>query len=360
MKNFIEKTYNIMWSKNHPVSIVHFVTNKCNARCPHCFIDFKNPIEQKSFMPLEDIEQLSKTMGNQLMNVSLTGGEPFLRKDLIDIARLYYKNTLIDSLVISTHGGMSRQIIKMAQIIAKEFPDRKLIFSISVDHFPEKHNHYRRIKNLFENALFTYEKLNQMKANILVNIAITVSPENRKIVLKLYDYLKSVGVESVTAILVRDEGVYKTPVEMKKELIAAYSQLNNKIHRDLKNDVIKGYNPNIYLGRMINKKNQIMNKNIQVTYINNEFISPCRSGALFGVLYPNGDVYPCEILGNKKMGNVYEHSLNFLNLWDTQAAQEIRKWVVQSKCRCTYECAWNWNILGNRQYLPQMVKSFLF
>ena len=29
--------------KKEPISLIHFVTNRCNARCKHCFIDFDHP-----------------------------------------------------------------------------------------------------------------------------------------------------------------------------------------------------------------------------------------------------------------------------------------------------------------------------
>ena len=34
---------NVYLTKKEPVSIVHFITNRCNARCSFCFIDFDNP-----------------------------------------------------------------------------------------------------------------------------------------------------------------------------------------------------------------------------------------------------------------------------------------------------------------------------
>ena len=34
---------NVYLKKREPVSIVHFLTNRCNARCSFCFIDFEDP-----------------------------------------------------------------------------------------------------------------------------------------------------------------------------------------------------------------------------------------------------------------------------------------------------------------------------
>ena len=53
--NLIRVLKNINFTKNEPISVVHFLTNRCNARCPFCFIDFDNP---KTFQGELTIDQL--------------------------------------------------------------------------------------------------------------------------------------------------------------------------------------------------------------------------------------------------------------------------------------------------------------
>ena len=89
---------NINFVKNEPLSIVHFLTNRCNARCSFCFIDFDDPETFKGELSLHEIDKLTKSFGKSLLNVNLTGGEPFARKDIIDNfswSRII-KNTLND------------------------------------------------------------------------------------------------------------------------------------------------------------------------------------------------------------------------------------------------------------------------
>ena len=86
---------NINFVKNEPVSIVHFLTNRCNARCSFCFIDFDDPKTFQGELTLDEIDKLTKSFGKSLLNVNLTGGEPFARKDIIDIAKLYIMNSTV-------------------------------------------------------------------------------------------------------------------------------------------------------------------------------------------------------------------------------------------------------------------------
>ena len=109
---------NLYFSKNQPISLVHFVTNRCNARCSFCFIDFDNPKTFEGELSLDEIEELTKNLGDSILNVNLTGGEPFARKDLIEIAKAYLKNSTIQSIYITTNASLPERIKNFAEEIS--------------------------------------------------------------------------------------------------------------------------------------------------------------------------------------------------------------------------------------------------
>src|SRR5690349_11887398 len=74
---FIVKTE--IWGKNKPIDAVIAVTYKCNSKCIMCNIWKEQPQNELSS---HDFLKLPKT----LKDINITGGEPFLRKDLVDIA----------------------------------------------------------------------------------------------------------------------------------------------------------------------------------------------------------------------------------------------------------------------------------
>ena len=126
----IKKSFNLLANnhiyKKYPISLVHFVTNRCNARCSFCFIDFDNPDTFKG-LSLPKIEKLSKTFGNSLQNINLTGGEPFARKELIDILYLY-KKFKIQSIFITSNGSLPDRIEEYLKKLTPKYPDNKFIF----------------------------------------------------------------------------------------------------------------------------------------------------------------------------------------------------------------------------------------
>ena len=143
--NFVRVVKNIFFTKNEPVSIVHFLTNRCNARCSFCFIDFDDPNTFKGELTLDQIEKLTKSFGKSLLNVNLTGGEPFARKDITDIAKLYIQNSTVQSIYVTTNASLPDRIESFAKEITKFKDDIELTFHISIDDFPEKHNFLLKI-----------------------------------------------------------------------------------------------------------------------------------------------------------------------------------------------------------------------
>ena len=197
LKNNLRFAYNNFIQKKYPISLIHFVTMRCNARCSFCFIDFDNPETFKNELTLNEISKLSLNLGRSLKNINITGGEPFARKDISEIMDIYFSNTSIDSIFITSNGSLPERIEKLISFKEKKFKDKKLIFSYSLDDYPEKHNKVRKIKNLFETCIESYNLSKNFSNNVFGNVSITVSQENYENVVDIYNYLKSIGISSI-------------------------------------------------------------------------------------------------------------------------------------------------------------------
>ena len=353
---------NLYIDRRYPISLIQFVTNRCNARCAFCFIDFDDPNINKGELSLSEIERLSLTMGPHLKNINLTGGEPFARKDLLDIARTWFRNTEIESIFITCNGSLPDRVERFTRTLSAEFPDRQILFSLSIDALNEKHDNIRKLPRLFDNCLQTYRMLRdlgRMGANVMANIAITVSPDNYTSALDTYEALTGEhGVTAMTCTAVREAGVFKLPAEQKQGILDTYRALTQRIRDDLASGRIQGYDRSSPLGRMINRKNDLMTGIIADTYMDHQFVTPCQAGSLLAVMAADGTVSPCEVL-SWPLGNVRDFDLDFMALWDSAETAKLRQWRNDTKCACTYECAWSYNILGSPKYLPALLKAAL-
>lgn len=345
----------LTWSE--PVSLVHFISLRCNARCKHCFIDFDDPETYKGEMTLNEIREMTKHLGKSLINANLTGGEPFLRRDIYEIAEAYFKNAGVQSIYITTNG--------MFTGFTKEFIDKflasgikgKIMFAISIDNFEEGHDENRRVKGLFRNAMETYKLIKGYNdKNILADIALTVTHHNHDKVVDLYHHLKKeYGVDAFTASAMRAEGIIKSiNPDTKAAIDKAYRELTDLIRDDLIGKKTAGFRESLQ-GRIMNSKNLIAFKTLQKVYKKPQYISHCPAAALFGVIYSNGDVYPCEVLERWKLGNLRDYKMNFMDLWRNQKTEECKKFIKDTDCNCSYECAWSINIIANLRYIPQLL-----
>ncbi|MBI2608962.1 MAG: GTP 3',8-cyclase MoaA [Deltaproteobacteria bacterium] len=83
------------------------VTDKCNFQCFYCRPSlFKQEfVPDHSYLTVADIEKLFIVLGRLgIRKVKLTGGEPLLRKDIVDIVRVLRDNSYIQDISLITNG----------------------------------------------------------------------------------------------------------------------------------------------------------------------------------------------------------------------------------------------------------------
>lgn len=110
------------------------VTNKCNLRCKHCyFFEQDVELELKSDQWFEKLVEMKAKKQIPFLQCTWVGGEPLLRKDLIDKGRKLFKyNTVV------TNGSFP-------------IPDWKEVnFYVSIDGDEERHDLVRNKQGLYK------------------------------------------------------------------------------------------------------------------------------------------------------------------------------------------------------------------
>lgn len=336
--------------RKQPIYLIHFVTERCNARCPHCFVDFK---DGKDELSLEEIEKLSLTSGNCLRNVALTGGEPFIRQDLFEIADIWFSNSTAQTISITTNGSMPAQTEQFCQKASKK--DIPVFFLFSYDFIGEKHSEYRRLKDLHKNVVESYRIVQKYSPKMNALFQLTVSENNCESAMDTYNYMKNeLGINNINCSLVRGKAIDNAPNDVRKNVIKAYKEFQTAIDKDVENKVLKGYTNNSLTSILLNAKNRMLWKYIVKEFEERKYISPCRAGELLGIIYSNGNIFPCEML-NDGFGNLKDFDYDFLKCWNSKTAENIRKTIKETHCHCTYECAWLLNIFSTFKYYPDLL-----
>ena len=87
--NLKEKIYQKYLNTNRPFAALFEVTQRCMCQCIHCYLADQN-INELDIHEISDLFEQLKNIG--VINLGITGGEPFLRTDLVDILKLTYKH----------------------------------------------------------------------------------------------------------------------------------------------------------------------------------------------------------------------------------------------------------------------------
>ncbi len=350
---------NLLVSRNHPATLVHFVTERCNARCPFCFVDLSASSSCAEELSLQEIALITKNLPQTLMNVNITGGEPFVRNDITDIADLYLTNSSAQSLFISTNGFFTSRIVQFCETIHDRHPEKSIFFSLSINQIGNKHDLLTSVNGMFANSIATFAAIKAFRPFINPIVSVTISPQNWRDAVDLYDHLISKQqVDAIQIIMARSAGVFKVPLNELDEMTRIYKNLSEKITQDTASGLLLEYGRDSMRGRILNIKNVLSREQVAAQLREARPFSPCQAGSLFGVITADGTVYPCEIL-DRPFGNLRHADYDLKKLWRNESAKETRRWMKATKCSCTYECAISVNILSDCTFYLRNIVQYI-
>ena len=154
------------------------INNECNLNCKHCRVSEKNDNEKMSLNEAKNL--LAQCWYNGITMLNLSGGEPFLRKDIFDI--LDYAGKFED-IVITTNGTLLNE-----NKCKKLSTYNNIKLSISLDGLEETHDKFRRRKGAFKKVIDTLPLLNKYNSfdEILVeDVAIEKNEDNKILNVKI-------------------------------------------------------------------------------------------------------------------------------------------------------------------------------
>ena len=358
----------MLWKRGQlPVYLVYFITDACNAKCKHCLLaDGAHPgweepsmVYRKQELSLEEIDKLTASMGKgSLMFLLPTGGEPFLRKDIGEIIKIFHKNTGVRNVGIPTNGSTTARTVSIVKDLCETCPDLDLHIDVSIDGVGALHDEIRVFPGLFRRTIETYKALREIEKhhpNFSVQVETTVSKHNEDVLIENYEWLReNLDVDTVFTLLTR--GAPKEPVSKFFD-VEKYEQYADHMEREYKAGALSGYD-HFPFADFINAKRIVRHRLIAKVVRTNQYQIPCYAGNLGGALFANGDVYPCELLIDRKLGNVRDAGYDFRKIWFSAEAEKSRRFIRESKCFCTYECFLTINILFNPRMMPTVLKEW--
>jgi MoaA/NifB/PqqE/SkfB family radical SAM enzyme len=281
------------------------VTYRCNARCNMCDC-FHYPTRPEEEIPLSTLEKLP-----HMTFANITGGEPFIRKDIEDIVDSVREKS--DRVVISSNGFFADRILSL-------FKNRRDIgIRLSIEGLQAANDRIRGLKDGFDRGLRTLLALADMGVKD-IGFGMTVQEMNAGDLVHLYNLSALLGMEFATATLHNSFYFRKTDnVLVDKELVArAFESLINKL--------LMSKSPKKWFRAYFNHG--------LINYIYGQpRLLRCEMGRNGFFLDPYGDVLPCNGMNEKmSMGNLNDSTWD--EIWSSPRADDVRRSVKQCPKNC--------------------------
>ena len=113
--------------------LIFYVTNRCNFRCKFCF--YSAEIEKglkPNEMTVDEIRRMADKIG-PLLQLSLTGGEPFIRQEFAEITRILLDRTGARYVTIPTNASVTERMVRYLEELLPAYPDTYFRLSISLE-----------------------------------------------------------------------------------------------------------------------------------------------------------------------------------------------------------------------------------
>jgi MoaA/NifB/PqqE/SkfB family radical SAM enzyme len=311
-------------------------------------------------LSLAEIESIYKQLP-RLDAVRLTGGEPFVRKDLPQILELAQQHLKPLGVHITTNGFLTDRIVELCENRSKK---NILQLMVSLDGVEDKHNFIRGNTNAFRCAWDTLSALaparKRLKLDLVVNQTI-VDHHGVEQYRLLRERLKTLGIRHQAVVAYSSSATYnlerdKNLAPEQTERYTTFGEFSQRDFRDLfsemQSDLAKlpwwsRFAKEYYLDG-IRQRLERDGGSIQRTN------PKCVALTAHLRIFPNGDIPTCQF-NSRVIGNLRQSS--FADVWNRECSKEQRDWVnacqgCWAECEVIPSAIYTLDIVSKKRALP--------
>ncbi len=321
---------------NRPL-VVWNMTNRCNLRCKHCYIEAEDRSYQNE-LSTEEARKFIYDLGQMKAPVLLfSGGEPLIRKDLFELGALAVEQGLRP--VISSNGTL------IDDEAARKIRDAGFQYvGISIDGGRKTHDEFRNLDGAFDMAL---RGVRACKDNgVKTGIRFTVNKYNQDDLPEVLDILEKENIPRfcmyhlVYAGRGAEMAAMDTTTREKREILDYVGRKTLELHqKGIEVEILTTDNhaDGIYLLNYIKKHDpQRAEEVINLLKMH----GGCSAGTKFANVDPRGNVHPCQFWQDYTIGNIREKPFSVIWTSDDELMVKLREKEkhVTGKCgACNYK-----------------------
>jgi MoaA/NifB/PqqE/SkfB family radical SAM enzyme len=347
----------------NPLNLTFSVTNVCQSRCKTCNIwelYRKDPQKRKEELKIGEIRRIFRSMGH-IYIFNMSGGEPFLRPDIVDVITLACKYLTPGVIHIPTNAIAAdlaeQRIHEILDVIKIHDPSIQLTIKPSLDHIDERHDQIRGVPGNFKKVMRLFDRLKSLKSdypNLHAELGTVISRWNVDDIRDIARFVTSLGVDSYRNEIAEQRSemfntlnsITPNPDQYAKAIDYFVRQIEENMKSRLLFQRITNAFRLVYYDMAI----RILRENKQIV--------PCYAGISNAHLSPYGDIWACCTLGyEKSMGNLRDYDYDFQKMWRSQQAMKTRAYIRHGHCTCPLANQAYSNMLMNFPALLRVMRA---
>ncbi|MBN1886090.1 MAG: radical SAM protein [Candidatus Krumholzibacteriota bacterium] len=338
-----------------PPYLILFVSDRCWNRCRHCWYtaEWKKVHLRGASLDLDELSRLAASIG-RIRFLSLTGGEAFLREDIVEIASVFARKTRLARYEIPTSGFDTDRVVSVTGRLLRATGPIPLRVDVSLDGTRETHDRTRNAPGGFDNALRTIRELRRIGErhdHFDLGVITTMTAFNQDEIEEIAAVVKEANPGGEWMInVVRDR-----PRDSSASAVdpARYRRAHEIVDGWIREGGYRGHRGHRSAG-WLSAKNATRRGAIMRLLEGRPPAGCCAAGALAGVIHHEGTVMACESL-DESFGNLRDHDFDLPAVWRSPRAEGLRAWIRETRCSCTHECFLSVSLLIQPRFWPELV-----
>jgi len=298
-------------------------------------------------------EKVFISLGRAVTWFTFSGGEPFLRPDLVEIIESAWRHCRPKVVNIPTNGSFPDRVVAAVERLTTTLTGTNLVINISLDAIGERNDVIRGLRKDWQKANETFRRLKELAApNLTVGIHSVISTHNVHQFPAIADQLMALGPDQYIAepaeereeLQTMNTGITPAPADFD----IAIGHLEKRLRRQ-RDDGLSALTRAIRL---------VYYRFARASLHRREQVIPCYAAIASAHIAATGDVWGCCTRA-RPLGNMRASGFDFDAVWRSPAARAERRAIANRECACPLANAAYTSILVNPRALLAVGRNLL-
>ncbi|MFZ4433455.1 MAG: radical SAM/SPASM domain-containing protein [Microthrixaceae bacterium] len=321
-----------------PQTLILFVTARCNARCDFCLYkeSVEHPTRRSEELTVEEYDRIARSYG-PLHYLALSGGEPFVRRDVHDLCQAFVDHGGTSVVEIPSNFSYGDAMVDAVTQLVSANPDLVVELQVSIDDLGDRHDESRRVEGLYRAAVDNARRLSELRRahpNLVLKANVVWLPSNRD------------RIDQVVAGVRADFDVDRVHLTYPHLRIPADGAGADTVadfarFREVADRVVAGTGSRWDPYTLPMRAAKLASNRMLGAAIAGErpLGERCEAGRHVVVVDERGEVFPCEVIW-ESVGNVRDAGHDVAAVLAGDRYERFReRYLGADPCNCTWSCA---------------------